>query len=143
MSSREPHSVSYVQPVTQHYASLSAMFNLLHSITNQELFEKHLCNQSNPYENADDFRYEEKPSCASAKSTPFAVNKDEWDTKEDIGKFMKMHCMYCGMPKGTCPAEAMSNSEKIKTLALAVIKVRLSEGISQSVIYSVSQSVDI
>ena len=27
-----------------HYSSLSAMFNSLHSISNQELFEKHLCN---------------------------------------------------------------------------------------------------
>ena len=27
-----------------HYASLSAMFNPLRSISNQELFEKHLCN---------------------------------------------------------------------------------------------------
>ena len=47
------------------------------------------------------------------------------------------------MPKGTCPTEATSNSEKIKTVALAVIKLRLSEGISQllsqSVSYSVSQ----
>ena len=32
-----------------HYASLSAMFNLLHSNTNQELFEKHLRNQSSHY----------------------------------------------------------------------------------------------
>ena len=24
-----------------------------------------------------------------AKSTPFTVNKDEWDTKEDTGKSMK------------------------------------------------------
>ena len=30
--------------VSIHYALLSAMFNLLHSILNQELFEKHLCN---------------------------------------------------------------------------------------------------
>ena len=28
------------------YASLTAMFNLLHSSKNQEMFEKHLCNQS-------------------------------------------------------------------------------------------------
>ena len=35
------------------------------------------------------------------------------------------------MPKGTCPAEATSNSEKIKPVALAIIKLRLSEGISQ------------
>ena len=33
-----------------HYASLSAMFNPLHNITIQELFKKHLCNQSNHYE---------------------------------------------------------------------------------------------
>ena len=50
--------------------------------------------------------------------------------------------MYCGMPKGTCRAEATLNSEKIKPVALAVIVVRLSEGISQSVSYSVSQSVE-
>ena len=46
-----------------------------------------------------------------------------------------MHCMYCGIPKGTCRAEATSNSEKIKPVALAVIELRLSEGVSQSVSY--------
>ena len=51
-----------------------------------------------------------------------------------------MHCMYCGMPKGTCRAEAMSNSEKIKPVALAVIELRLSEGsVSQSVSHLLSQ----
>ena len=39
--------------------------------------------------------------------------------------------MYCGMPKGTCLAEATPNSEKIKPVALAIIELRLSEGISQ------------
>ena len=37
----------------------------------------------------DDFHFEGKPSCATAKSTLFAVSKDEWDTKEDTGKSMK------------------------------------------------------
>ena len=37
----------------------------------------------------DDFHLEGKPSHATTKSTPFAVNKDEWDTKEDTGKSMK------------------------------------------------------
>ena len=37
------------------------------------------------------------------------------------------------MSKGTSRAEVKSNSEKIKPVALAVIKLRLSEGISQSV----------
>ena len=117
------------------------MFNPLHSILNQELFENHLCNPSIPKEmvprapdisiiilmksevstmlhcwlcstrytavriknrskstsankiatmkNTDDFCYEGKPSRAIAKSTLFAVSKDEWDTKEDTGKSMK------------------------------------------------------
>ena len=39
--------------------------------------------------NTDNFHYEWKPSCAIAKSTLFAVSKDEWDTKEDTGKSMK------------------------------------------------------
>ena len=37
----------------------------------------------------DNFRYEGKPSRATAKSTLFAVSKDEWDIKEDTGKSMK------------------------------------------------------
>ena len=117
------------------------MFNPLHSISNQELFEKHLYNPCTPKErnsgthpnyinyhlksevsitlrcwlcstrytavriknclkstsaikiatmkNMDNFRYEEKPSRATAKSTPFAVSKDELDTKKDTGKSMK------------------------------------------------------
>ena len=39
--------------------------------------------------NMDDFCFKGKPSRATAKSTPFAVSKDEWDTKEDTGKSMK------------------------------------------------------
>ena len=46
------------------------------------------------------------------------------------------------MPKGTCWAEATLNSEKIKPVALAVIELRLSEGISQSVTQLLSQSVE-
>ena len=117
------------------------MFNPLHSISNQELFEKPLCNPrilkkrngamhhsyinyclksevsitlrfrlcSTHYtavriknclkstsaikivtmKNTDDFCYEGKPSYVTAKSTLFAVSKDEWDTKEDTGKSMK------------------------------------------------------
>jgi len=43
-----------------------------------------------------------------------------------------MHCMYSGMAKGTSQAEATSNSEKMKSVALAVVELRESEGISQS-----------
>ena len=41
--------------------------------------------------------------------------------------------MFCGMPIGTCQAEAPPNSEKIKPVALGAIKLRLSKGISKSV----------
>ena len=56
---------------------------------NQELFEKHLCNQSSHYKKYERFRYEGKLSCATIKSILFTVSKDEWDTKEDTGKSMK------------------------------------------------------
>ena len=117
------------------------MFNPLHSISNQELFEKHLYNPRIPNErnsatrpnyinyrlksevsitlhcwlcstrytavriknclkstsaikiatmkNMGDFRNKRKSSRATTKSTPFAVSKDEWDTKEDTGNYMK------------------------------------------------------
>ena len=53
----------------------------------------------------------------------------------------RTHCMYCSMPKGTCWAEATSNSEKIKPVASAVIELHLSEGIGQSVSQPVENSV--
>ena len=46
------------------------------------------------------------------------------------------------MPKGTSLAEVTSNSENIKPVALAVIELRLSEGISQLLSQSVTQSVE-
>jgi len=44
------------------------------------------------------------------------------------------------MPKGTSWAEATSNSEKIKPVALAVGELRLTEGISQEVRQSVRRN---
>ena len=41
-------------------------------------------------------------------------------------------CTCCGMPKGTCRAEVTSNGETIKPVALAIIELRLSEGIRQA-----------
>jgi len=38
--------------------------------------------------------------------------------------------MYSGMAKGTSWAEATSNSEKIKSIALVIVELRESEGIS-------------
>ena len=49
------------------------------------------------------------------------------------------HCTYSGMPKGTSWAEATLNSEKIKPVALAIIELRWSEGISQLLSQLLSQ----
>ena len=77
-----------------------------------------------------------KPSCATTELT-LSVSKDEWNTKEDTGKPLKNTLQVvrheCGMPKGTFQAEATLNSEKIKPVALAVIELCLTEGISQAV----------
>jgi len=43
-----------------------------------------------------------------------------------------MHCIYSGMAKGTSRAEATSNSEKIKPIALTIVELRESEGIRQA-----------
>ena len=88
------------------------MSNLLQSITNQELFDKHLCNQSSHYKNMNDFCHERKPSCTIAKSTPFTVSKDNWDTNEDTGKSKKNVLYVLRYAKGMCPTEVMLNSEK-------------------------------
>jgi len=39
--------------------------------------------------------------------------------------------MHSGMEKGTSWAEAMLKSKKIKSVTLAIVKLRESEGISQ------------
>jgi len=66
----------------------------------------------------------------TTKLTPFVVSEDEWDTKEGPGKSIwRMHFMYSGMAKGTSRAEATLNSEKMKSVALAIVE---SEGISQA-----------
>ena len=65
------------------------MFNLLHSSTNQELLKSTSTIKITITKNTEEFHFKGKPSHATAKSTLFAVSKDEWDTKEDTGKSMK------------------------------------------------------
>ena len=71
------------------HCQLYCMFNPLHSITNQELFESTSAIKVATMKNTDNFCYEGKPSRVTAKSTLFAVSKDKWDTKEDTGKSKK------------------------------------------------------
>ena len=61
-------------------------------------------------------------------TTKLTASKDKWNAKEDTGK--SMNNTYCGMPTGTSWVEAMSSSEKIQPVALAIIEIRLPQGIS-------------
>ena len=49
----------------------------LHVCTNQELFKSTSAIKVATMKITDDFHYKGKPSCATAKLTPFAVSKDE------------------------------------------------------------------
>ena len=90
--------------------------------------------------NTDNFRYEGKPSRATANHHFSLSAKMNGTQRRTLVSPWRMHCMYCGMPKGTSRTEATSNSEKIKPVALAVIKLHLSaEGISQWITQSVSR----
>ena len=50
--------------------------------------------------------------------------------------------MYCIMPKGISWAEVTSNSDKIKPISLAIIKLCLSEGINQSLTQLIEKSIE-
>ena len=66
------------------------MLDLLHSSTNQEVFEKHICIKNSYYEKYGHFLVSQrKPSCATTKLMLFTVSKDKWNTKEDTGKSLK------------------------------------------------------
>jgi len=64
-----------------------------------------------------------KPSRATTTSTLFVVSKDEWDTKEGTGKPMK-NVLY--ILKVCQKALLGLKREKIKLIALAIVKLRWS-----------------
>ena len=125
------------------------MFTSLNSSVNQELFEKHLCDQSSHYE-------KNKWCCAPQLSSESEVsitllcqlhmfNSSQSSTNQELfemhlcnqgihyekyGRFslhkVSMHCMYCGMPKGTSQAKATSSTAKIEPVYLAFISLKAS-----------------
>jgi len=46
----------------------------------------------------------------TTRSTLFTVNKDEWDTKENVGK--SIHYVYSGRAKGTSWVKVLLNRKK-------------------------------
>ena len=101
------------------------MFNLLYSIMNQELFEV----TTMKIQTISESHHVLLPN----RRLSLSAKMNGTQRRTLVRKSMKMHCTYCGMPKGTCPAEATSNSKKSKPVALAIIELHLSEGIGQSV----------
>jgi len=102
-------------------ASISAMGNSLHNIISiaWEVPHRSLCLVLKPFR-------------VYRKLSPYAVVKkrmgDQRGTK--IAPWCK-HCSSCGCWKGTSRDEVMLISEEIKSLALAVLELCLSEGISK------------
>jgi len=77
--------------------------------SNQQLFEKLLCNKSNYFENMDDFHYIRKPSYADQKIDTVSFNNEE--------SMKNVLYALCYAKKSTSQAEVMLNSEKIKLVA--------------------------
>jgi len=72
----------------------------------------------------DNFSCERKPLHATTKFTSLAVSINGAQRRV----LVRMHCVYCGMLKGTPLTEATSNIElKMKPVALAIVKLGWSE----------------
>ena len=111
-----------------HYASLSAMFNPLHSIMNQELFKNNLCNQSSLNEKVQMISITKGSHHVLPPNWHFLLSAEMNGTqRRTLVSTWVMHCTYCNMH-----LSGQSNIEqwKIKPVALAVIELHLFEGIS-------------
>jgi len=106
-----------------HCPSPSAMFD---SSTNQELFEKHLCNKSSCYENTDNFllckgsHHMQRPNLCFSLSA-----KMNGTQRRTLVSPWRMHCTYYDMPKDTSHAEVTSNSEKNQACSLSRYRATL------------------
>jgi len=95
---------------TQRFA---VVYNLQHGIMNQESFKKHLCKQSSNCQLRKEaiMFYHQIDSSLSAKLNGATT-------------LINMHCMYCGMPKGTSQVEATSKS-LLCTLICLIFKAKV------------------
>ena len=104
-----PFSVSYVQLVTQQYRLKSTSLIICIVATTK---------------NRDDFHYASKRSHHMQPPNqcfPLSANMTRTQRRTLVSPW-RMYWM-CSIPKGTSQAEAISNSEKFKPVALAVIKL--------------------
>jgi len=92
--------------------------------------KKNFCNQSSHYENYGQFK--EAIMCLPLNWHFSWWTKMNGTQRRAVVSPWRMHCMYSGIVKGTSRAEATSNIEKIKPVALAIVELRESEGIRQA-----------
>jgi len=109
-----PFSVSYVQLVTQ-YESKTVWKAPLKS--RYPLWKIQMISIT-----------QRKPSHAATKSTLFTVSKDEWNTKEGIGKSLKNTMHVLQYMKRNLSSWSDIEQWKIKPVALAAIELCLPEG---------------
>jgi len=72
--------------MTQNWNIRNALFSVMFN-QYQSCLKSSFSIEITTMKNMDNLHGEWKPSCATTKSTHFAVNKDKWHTKEDSGKF--------------------------------------------------------
>jgi len=89
--------------------SLPAIFNPLCNSTNQQLFEKNLCNQSKNYRQFL-LRIE-----AYHKLT--LITASHGTQRRALVSPQRMHCMYSGMAKGTSQDETTKKSKPVCSLS--------------------------
>jgi len=105
------------QKWSTHYTSLPAVFNLLLTSMNREVFEYVASRKI--------FCYKEEAIMCNHR---IPVSKDEWNTKEGTGKWRTSAFYILRYAKSTSQAEATLNSESIKCVALTIVKLRWSRG---------------
>jgi len=123
--------------------SLPAMFNPLYSSTNQHLFKRTSAIKVTTMKIMDDLCYElmEAIMCLSQNQHFSQWEKINGTQRRALVSLWRMHLIYRDMAKGTSWAEATLNSKKIKPIALVILELCWSEGISQAVSQSVENSI--
>jgi len=99
-----------------HYASLPAMSN--------PVWINHLCNLTSHHEECGQLRillHKGSHHVLPPNQHYLLSTKMNGTQRRTLVSPWMMHCMYCSMPKGTSWAEAMSSSEKIKSVPLAIV----------------------
>jgi len=110
-------------------ASLPAMFNLLHSSTNQQLFKKNFCNQSSHYENYGQFLLWMEAITAYHKIDTFC-GELRWMVHKGGHWYVHEKCIAVWQ-KAPLGLKRCQTAKIIKPIALGIVKLRESEGIRQ------------